>query len=72
MECLNSVEEVVEEIMRIHRSLPARPGIDEVEVARGLIGNVEKEDQARLQAIARRGSAETLVVVELGENGNSR
>jgi len=53
MECLNSVEEVVEEIMRIHRSLPARPGIDEVEVARGLIGNVEKEDQARLQAIAR-------------------
>lgn len=39
--------------MRIHRSLPARPGIDEVEAARGLIGNVEKEDQARLEAIAR-------------------
>ncbi|KAG5060880.1 hypothetical protein AAZX31_01G144000 [Glycine max] len=53
MECWNSVDGVVEEIMRIHRSLPARPGIDEVEAARGLIGNVEKEDQARLEAIAR-------------------
>ncbi|XP_052197946.1 plant intracellular Ras-group-related LRR protein 4-like [Diospyros lotus] len=48
-----SVDEVVEEIMRIHRSLPARPGIDEVEAAKTLIRNVEKEDQARLEAIAR-------------------
>jgi len=39
--------------MRIHRSLPPRPSIEEVEVARGLIVNVEKEDQARLEAIAR-------------------
>lgn len=48
-----SVDQVVEEIMRIHRSLPARPGVDEVEAAKALIRNVEKEDQARLEAIAR-------------------
>ncbi|ESQ53552.1 hypothetical protein EUTSA_v10024838mg [Eutrema salsugineum] len=50
---LDSTEQVVEEIMRIHRSLPPRPGIDEVEAARSLILNVEKEDQACLEAIAR-------------------
>lgn len=49
----SSVDEVVDEIMRIHRSLPSRPGIDEVEAAKTLIRNVEKEDQARLDAIAR-------------------
>ncbi|PRQ47175.1 putative leucine-rich repeat domain, L domain-containing protein [Rosa chinensis] len=48
-----SVDQVVEEIMRIHRSLPPRPGIDEVEAAKALIQNVEKEDQARLEAIAK-------------------
>ncbi|XP_061997447.1 plant intracellular Ras-group-related LRR protein 4 [Rosa rugosa] len=48
-----SVDQVVEEIMRIHRSLPPRPGIDEVEAAKVLIQNVEKEDQARLEAIAK-------------------
>ncbi|XP_028795252.1 plant intracellular Ras-group-related LRR protein 4 [Neltuma alba] len=48
-----SVDEVVEEIMRIHRSLPARPGIDEVEAAKVLIINVEKEDQARFEAISK-------------------
>lgn len=51
--CLQSVDEVVEEIMKIHKSLPARPGIDEVEAAAALIRNVEKEDQATLEAIAR-------------------
>lgn len=50
---LDSTEQVVEEIMRIHRSLPPRPGIDEVEAAKGLIENVEKEDQACFEAIAR-------------------
>ncbi|KAI8536737.1 hypothetical protein RHMOL_Rhmol10G0280400 [Rhododendron molle] len=48
-----SVDEVVEEIMRIHRSLPPRPGIDEVEAAKTLIQNLEKEDQVRLEAITR-------------------
>ncbi|CAH2076654.1 unnamed protein product [Thlaspi arvense] len=50
---LDSTEQVVEEIMRIHRSLPPRPGIDEVEAAMSLIQNVEKEDQACLEAIAK-------------------
>lgn len=50
---VQSLDGVVEEIMRIHRSLPARPGIDEIEAAKALIINVEKEDQARLEAIAK-------------------
>ncbi|XP_008242107.1 PREDICTED: plant intracellular Ras-group-related LRR protein 4-like [Prunus mume] len=57
-----SVDQVVEEIMRIHRSLPARPGVDEVEAAVALVQNVEKEDQARLDAIARQ--TKTLQVPE--------
>lgn len=50
---VGSVDEAVEEIMKIHKSLPARPGIDEIEAAKELIRNVEKEDQARLEAIGR-------------------
>lgn len=38
----SSVDAVVEEIMSIHKSLLARPGIDEVEAAKALIINVEK------------------------------
>ncbi|KAH7849969.1 hypothetical protein Vadar_025756 [Vaccinium darrowii] len=48
-----SVDEIVEEITSIHRSLPRRPGIDEVEAAKTLIQNLEKEDQLRLEAITR-------------------
>ncbi|CAI8588444.1 unnamed protein product [Vicia faba] len=51
MECWNSVDGVVGEIMRIHRSLPVRPGIDEVEAAKGLVMNVEKDDQIKLESI---------------------
>ncbi|KAK7856109.1 plant intracellular ras-group-related lrr protein 4 [Quercus suber] len=54
---VKSVDEVVEEIMRIHRSLPTRPGIDEVEAAKALIINVEREDQARVEAIARQSKS---------------
>lgn len=50
---LQSIDEVVQEIMRIHRSLPTRPGIDEVEAANALIRNVDKEDQFRLEAISK-------------------
>ncbi|XP_010548196.1 PREDICTED: plant intracellular Ras-group-related LRR protein 4-like [Tarenaya hassleriana] len=49
---LESTDQVVEEITRIHRSLPPRPGVDEVEAARALMQDVEKEEQARLEAIA--------------------
>ncbi|KAL8168304.1 hypothetical protein V2J09_009803 [Rumex salicifolius] len=47
-----TVDEAVAEIMRISRSLPQRPEIEEVEAAKTLIRNVEKEDQLRLEAIA--------------------
>ena len=49
----NTVEEAVAEIMRIHRSLPPRLGIEEVEAAETLIRNMDKEDQLRLEAIAK-------------------
>ncbi|XP_059288596.1 plant intracellular Ras-group-related LRR protein 4-like [Lycium ferocissimum] len=48
-----SIDEVVEELMRLNKSLPTRPGIDEVEAAKVLIMNVEKEEQMRLETIAR-------------------
>lgn len=48
-----SIDEVVEEMMRIHRSLAARAGLDEVEAARALVRNVEKEEQARVESISR-------------------
>ncbi|CAH2051440.1 unnamed protein product [Thlaspi arvense] len=50
---LDSVNQVVEEIMRVHRSLPSRPEMDDVEAATSLIQNVEKDDQNRLEAIAK-------------------
>ncbi|XVF18170.1 hypothetical protein REPUB_Repub10bG0189300 [Reevesia pubescens] len=54
---VHSVDEAVEEIMRIHRSLPPRPALDEVEAAKTLIRNVEKEDQARLDGIGRQSKS---------------
>ncbi|XP_024987678.1 plant intracellular Ras-group-related LRR protein 4-like [Cynara cardunculus var. scolymus] len=48
-----SVDEVLEEIMRIHRSLPPRPGIDDVEGASILIRNLENEEQARVEALSK-------------------
>ncbi|XP_071710718.1 plant intracellular Ras-group-related LRR protein 4-like [Rutidosis leptorrhynchoides] len=48
-----SVDEVVEEIMRIHRSLPPRPAIEDIEGAKILIRNADTEYQSRLEAIAR-------------------
>lgn len=50
---LRTTDDVVEEIMRLHRSLPARPGIDEIEAAKTLIRNVEREDQLKLEGIAK-------------------
>lgn len=48
---LDSRDQVVEEIMRIHKSLPSRPEIDNIEAATSLIQIVEKDDFARLEAI---------------------
>ncbi|KAJ4897071.1 Plant intracellular Ras-group-related LRR protein 5 [Raphanus sativus] len=53
----DSMNQVAEEIMRIHRSLPSRPEIDDVEAAASLIQNVDKDDQARLDAIDRQVKA---------------
>ncbi|KAL8143323.1 hypothetical protein V2J09_016355, partial [Rumex salicifolius] len=50
---METVEGTVAEVMRIHRSLPPRPAMEEVEAAKMLIQNVEKEDQMRLEAIAK-------------------
>ncbi|KAJ0445574.1 putative leucine-rich repeat domain superfamily [Helianthus annuus] len=50
---LKSADEVVEEIMRIHRSLPARPGIDDVEAALILIRNADTEEQSKNDVISR-------------------
>lgn len=69
-----SVDEVLEEIMRIHRSLPPRPGIDDVEGAKILIRNLEAEEQAKFDAIVRQKKrkevAEELftILVEMQKN----
>ncbi|KAL4572631.1 hypothetical protein LXL04_019411 [Taraxacum kok-saghyz] len=47
-----SADEVVEQIMRIHRSLPPRPGIEDVEGAQILIRNADSELQSRLESIS--------------------
>nr|XP_043631840.1 plant intracellular Ras-group-related LRR protein 4-like [Erigeron canadensis]XP_043631841.1 plant intracellular Ras-group-related LRR protein 4-like [Erigeron canadensis] len=48
-----SVDEVLAEIMRIHRSLPERPEIEEIEGAQILIKNLETEEQAKIENINR-------------------
>ncbi|XP_071706884.1 plant intracellular Ras-group-related LRR protein 4-like [Rutidosis leptorrhynchoides] len=48
-----SVEEVLEEIMKIHRSLPTRPGIEDIEGAKILIRNLETEEQTKIESIVR-------------------
>lgn len=47
-----TMETAVQEVMRLHKSLPARPGIEEVEAARSLIQNVEREDELKLERIS--------------------
>ncbi|GFP83677.1 plant intracellular RAS-group-related lrr protein 4 [Phtheirospermum japonicum] len=55
-----TTDDVVEQIMRLQRSLPERPAIDEVEAAKTLIRNVEREDQLRLEGIARQIKGQTV------------
>ncbi|KAI3794348.1 hypothetical protein L1987_36978 [Smallanthus sonchifolius] len=69
-----SVDEVLEEIMRIHRSLPPRPGIEDVEGAKILIRNLEAEEQAKIEAIGRQKKRKDVpdelfnVLVEMQKN----
>ncbi|KAK9164755.1 hypothetical protein Syun_005657 [Stephania yunnanensis] len=48
---MGSTEEVVQEITRTHKSLPRRPELDDVEAARALIQNIEKEEKSKMDAI---------------------
>lgn len=54
---LETVNAVVEKIMSIHRSLPTRPSIDEVEAATVLIHNVDREEQIQVDAILKQKKA---------------
>ncbi|KAL1566690.1 plant intracellular Ras-group-related LRR protein 4-like [Salvia divinorum] len=55
-----SVEKAVQEVMRMHNSLPARPGVEEVEAARSLIQNVEREDELKLERIVQPNTAKQI------------
>ena len=48
-----SVDGVVGEVMRLHRSLPARPSLEEVEAAEALAHAADREERARLDAVSR-------------------
>ncbi|CAO2173359.1 unnamed protein product [Urochloa humidicola] len=48
-----SVDGVVGEVMRLHRSLPPRPALEEVEAAEALAHAADREERARLDAVAR-------------------
>ena len=50
---LESVDGVVEEIMNLHRSLPPRPSVDEVEAVMTVVRNVEKEEELRIESISK-------------------
>ncbi|KAJ4848018.1 hypothetical protein Tsubulata_009349 [Turnera subulata] len=45
--------ESVEEIMRLYRSLPPRPSIEEVEAAMSVVKTVNSEEEAKLEEISR-------------------
>ncbi|KAL5222724.1 hypothetical protein ABZP36_027437 [Zizania latifolia] len=49
----DTVDGLVGEVMRLHRSLPARPAVEEVEAADALARAADREERARLDAVAR-------------------
>lgn len=48
----SSISVTVQEIMKIHRSLPARPKTEEVEAAMTVVENAEREEASRLEALS--------------------
>lgn len=46
-----TVKEIVDEIMRMHRSLPPRPSYEEVEAALALVKDVQNKEQSRLETV---------------------
>lgn len=51
---VTNMDEVVEEIMVLHRSLPPRPSMEEVEAALSVIENVDSTKSMRLQMMTKR------------------
>ncbi|XP_006659578.1 plant intracellular Ras-group-related LRR protein 4 [Oryza brachyantha] len=49
----DTVDGLVGEVMRLHRSLPARPAVEEVEAAEALALAADREERARLDAVER-------------------
>lgn len=47
-----STEETIEEIMKTHRTLPARPRTEEVEAALTVVENAAREEISRLEALS--------------------
>lgn len=47
----HTVKEIVDEIMRLHRSLPPRPSHEEVEAALALVKDVQNREQSRLETV---------------------
>lgn len=58
-----SIDEVVEDITRLHRSLPPRPDVDEVEAAVGLLRAVDREEKSRIESITRQQQEQKSSVV---------
>lgn len=52
-----STEDAVEEIMKTHRSLPARPRTEEVEAALTVVENADKEELSRLEVFSSSSSS---------------
>ncbi|CAM8902458.1 unnamed protein product [Rhodiola kirilowii] len=50
---LNTMEGVAAEIMRLHKSLPLRPDINEVAAAKALVQEVDNEDRSRRETISK-------------------
>ncbi|KAH9610934.1 hypothetical protein KSS87_015851 [Heliosperma pusillum] len=59
-----TMERVVEEIMRMHKTLPSRPDIEEVAAAEAVISIVDREYESKLEAINRQ-TKEKVVPQEL-------
>ncbi|KAG0465955.1 hypothetical protein HPP92_020119 [Vanilla planifolia] len=53
----HTTEDVVKEIMRIHRCLQPRPSVDEVEAALAIVRDVDKEERLRNETISKQQKA---------------
>ncbi|GAB2254220.1 hypothetical protein Droror1_Dr00022029 [Drosera rotundifolia] len=49
-----AVESIIGTIMQLHRSLPPRPSLEDLEAATTLIRNLDREDQLKLDSISKK------------------